>query len=81
MKYYVDSTPTEQNQKFRIVPRDEWGAVDPLWVQFVILPIEYIFFEYTNTKECHDLKSCANGLRLLQSFNLNLKDNPDIRYK
>ncbi|XP_054260639.1 peptidoglycan recognition protein-like [Macrosteles quadrilineatus] len=78
--YYVQHSQRIDRPGFRIISRDEWGAVDPLWVKFLALPVQHVFFEYTNTDECTNREECMEMIRIIQRYNLKLRSNPDIRY-
>ncbi|XP_054260652.1 peptidoglycan recognition protein 4-like [Macrosteles quadrilineatus] len=78
--YYVQHSQRIERPGFRIISRDEWGAVDPLWVKFLALPVQHVFFEYTNTDECTNREECMEMIRIIQRYNLKLRSNPDIRY-
>ncbi|KAK9881785.1 hypothetical protein WA026_017302 [Henosepilachna vigintioctopunctata] len=63
-----------------IVPRSRWGAMDPLEIDYTIIPLQYIIVHHTVTPTCKTEASCSDMLTSIQNFHMNTLDFHDIGY-
>ncbi|GJQ80275.1 PGRPS1 [Trypoxylus dichotomus] len=64
----------------KIVTKNDWGARAAATVDYSIIPLKYVIVHHTLTPSCKCESACADLLKNLQNFHMDIQGFHDIGY-
>jgi N-acetylmuramoyl-L-alanine amidase len=63
-----------------LVTREEWGALDPVAIEYLLPPVNMTFIHHTAGSECFDKETCIGVVQAIQIYHIQDRGWNDIGY-